>query len=42
MTQRIKCSSKGFKAAFIAMFHEVNVLEISGKLGISSRDKRYK
>lgn len=42
MTQRIKYSSKGFKTAIVAMFHEVNALEISGKLDISSRDKNYK
>lgn len=37
MTHMIEFSIKGLKAAIIAMLHEVNALEINGKLGIPSR-----
>ena len=38
MTKMTEHSSKGFKAAIIVMFREVNALKINGKLGAPSRE----
>lgn len=34
----LELSSKGFRAAILAMFHKANALEINGKLGIRGRE----
>lgn len=38
MTKMIEFSSKGFKAAIMVMFHEVNVLKINGQVDVPSRE----